>query len=124
MSQDSKNTPIDLSYLNEIAGGDAEFMIDMIDIFMEQTPIYTAQLQTALEQQDWKTVGDVAHKIKPTLAFMGASQAKEQMALIESRARTETDIENIKSDFNEVKRVCERLYEGLIKVKSELQESL
>lgn len=121
---DPNNLQIDLTYLNEIAGGDAEFMIDMIDIFIEQTPEYTNQIIAAISAKDWKTVGDVAHKIKPTLAFMGVNQAKEQMASIESRARTESDLDTIAEDFAEVKAVCELLYGGLEKVKADLQAGL
>jgi HPt (histidine-containing phosphotransfer) domain-containing protein len=126
MSQDldPNNLQIDLTYLNEIAGGDAEFMIDMIDIFIEQTPLYSEQLIEAVAAKDWKTVGDIAHKIKPTLAFMGVNQAKEQMASIEQKARTETGVETIAGDFAEVKAVCESLYSGLEKVKIDLQASL
>ena len=120
----SQELQIDLTYLNEIAGGDAEFMIDMIDIFIEQTPGYTEQIIDAIAAKDWKTVGEVAHKIKPTLAFMGVNDAKEKMASIEARARTESNLENIESDFAEVKSVCESLYTGLEKVKAELQASL
>ncbi|MBC7915485.1 MAG: Hpt domain-containing protein [Pyrinomonadaceae bacterium] len=126
MSQDldPNNLQIDLTYLNEIAGGDAEFMIDMIDIFIEQTPAYTEQIVEAIAAKDWKTVGEVAHKIKPTLAFMGVNKAKDQMASIEQRARTESDLDTIDSDFAEVKVVCEMLYTGLEKVKVDLQASL
>jgi len=126
MSQDldPNKLEIDLSYLNEIAGGDAEFMIDMIDIFIEQTPVYTDQLIDAVNAKDWKTVGDIAHKIKPTLAFMGVNKAKEQMASIEQKARTESNLEEIAAEFAEVKAVCESLYTGLEKVKADLQASL
>jgi HPt (histidine-containing phosphotransfer) domain-containing protein len=121
---DPNNLQIDLTYLNEIAGGDAEFMIDMIDIFIEQTPTYNEQIVSAIAVKDWKTVGDVAHKIKPTLAFMGVNHAKDLMASIESRARTETDLENIEADFAEVKAVCDLLYTGLEKVKADLQADI
>ena len=126
MSQESdpNKLNIDLTYLNEIAGGDAEFMIDMIDIFIEQTPIYTEQLLQAVDAKDWKTVGDIAHKIKPTLAFMGANKAKDQMATIEQNARTESNLEEISMEFAEVKAVCESLYVLLQKVKSDLQAGL
>jgi HPt (histidine-containing phosphotransfer) domain-containing protein len=120
----SQELQIDLTYLNEIAGGDAEFMIDMIDIFIEQTPVYSEQLVAAAEAKDWKTVGEIAHKIKPTLAFMGVNHAKEQMATIEQKARTETNVETIAQEFAEVRAVCESLYSGLEKVKSDLQASL
>jgi len=121
---DPNNLQIDLSYLNEIAGGDAEFMIEMIDIFIEQTPVYTEQLIVAVKEGDWKTVGDVAHKIKPTLAFMGVNKAKDQMASIEQKARSGNNLEDIPDEFAEIKAVCESLYSGLNKVKAELQASL
>lgn len=121
---DPKNLQIDLTYLNDIAGGDAEFMIDMIDIFIEQTPVYTEQLIQAVDAKDWKTVGDIAHKIKPTLAFMGVNKAKDQMAAIEQNARTESNLEEIPNDFAEIKAVCESLYVLLQKVKTDLQAGL
>lgn len=126
MSEDlnSSNLKIDLTYLNEIAGGDAEFMIDMIDIFMDQTPVYVEQLIAALAEKDWKTVGDLAHKIKPTLAFMGVDHAKDKMAAIEHNARAETNLETIADEFAEIKTLCENLYVGLEKVKAELQATL
>ncbi|MBC7916159.1 MAG: Hpt domain-containing protein [Pyrinomonadaceae bacterium] len=121
---DPNNLQIDLTYLNEIAGGDAEFMIDMIDIFIEQTPVYTEQLIAAIAEKDWKTVGDLAHKIKPTLSFMGVNHAKEKMAEIENNARAETNLENIATDFASIKTLCENLYIGLEKVKLDLQATL
>jgi len=39
---------VDLSYLNDIAGGNVEFVIDMIDIFLEQTPVYFEELNAAI----------------------------------------------------------------------------
>jgi HPt (histidine-containing phosphotransfer) domain-containing protein len=86
--------------------------------------MYTEQLLAAVDAKDWKTVGDIAHKIKPTLAFMGVNNAKDQMASIEQKARTETNVEDIAAEFIEVKTVCEKLYTGLEKVKVELQASL
>ncbi|PTT02416.1 histidine phosphotransferase, partial [Pedobacter sp. HMWF019] len=34
------NLPLDLSYLKDMSGDSAEFMIEMIDMFKQQTPIY------------------------------------------------------------------------------------
>ena len=112
---------IDLSYLNDIADGNAEFIIDMIDIFMEQTPIYFDQLDKAIQEKDWKVTGDVAHKIKPTLAFMGVEAAKEQMAEIERKARNLDHTEEIEEKVSQLKVSCESLYAGLQKIKDDLQ---
>lgn len=123
MPQDINKTTfdIDLSYLNDIADGNAEFIIDMIDIFMEQTPVYFDQLDKAIQEKDWKVTGDVAHKIKPTLAFMGVEAAKEQMAEIERKARNLDHTEEIEEKVSQLKISCESLYAGLQKIKDDLQ---
>ncbi|KAA8486315.1 2-amino-4-hydroxy-6-hydroxymethyldihydropteridine diphosphokinase [Arcticibacter tournemirensis] len=123
MPQDINKTTfdIDLSYLNDIADGNAEFIIDMIDIFMEQTPVYFDQLDKAIQEKDWKVTGDVAHKIKPTLAFMGVEAAKEQMAEIERKARNLDHTEEIEEKVSQLKVSCESLYAGLQKIKDDLQ---
>ncbi|WP_207427277.1 Hpt domain-containing protein [Pedobacter sp. SYSU D00535] len=124
MAEATNNSGIDLSYLSEIAGGSAEFMIEMIDIFIEQTPLYMEQMEEAVKASDWKGVGDVAHKIKPTLAFMGLESAKEQMAEIERKARTQDGVEAIEGQFYDIKQKCNNLYQDLDKAREELKAQL
>ena len=102
----NKGFEIDMSYLSDIAGGSEEFMIEMIDIFIEQTPLYFEQLEEAVKSSDWKSVGDVAHKIKPTLAFMGIEEAKDIMAEIERKARTNDNVSEIPEMFTNIKSRC------------------
>ena len=35
---------LSLAYLQDIADGNAEFMIEMMDIFLKQTPTYLAEI--------------------------------------------------------------------------------
>ena len=119
-----QNVEVDLSYLNEIASGSVEFMIDMIDIFLEQTPIYLAQLTDAVNSQDWKTTGDIAHKIKPTLAFMGIEHGKEVMAEIERKARNTTDVETIEEGLNYINSISPIIYSRLVQHRQELEKQL
>jgi len=120
----NKGFEIDLSYLSDIAGGSEEFMIDMIDIFIEQTPLYFEQLEQAVNSSDWKSVGDVAHKIKPTLAFMGINEAKDIMAEIERKARTSDNVSEIPAMFVEIQGKCAELYNTLDKIREELKAKL
>jgi len=120
----NKGFEIDMSYLSDIAGGSEEFMIEMIDIFIEQTPLYFEQLEEAVNSKDWKGAGDVAHKIKPTLAFMGIEEAKDIMAEIERRARTNDNVNEIPGMFAGIKQRCDDLYDNLNKIKKELEANL
>ncbi|WP_407429681.1 Hpt domain-containing protein [Arcticibacter sp.] len=120
----SNTFKVDLSYLNDIAGGNVEFVIDMIDIFLEQTPGYFGQLGAAIQQQDWKAAGDMAHKIKPTLAFVGAEDLRVKMQELESNARAQTNLSTIQESFQEINGTCEQIYEGLQQARAELASKI
>lgn len=121
MSIDKANIIIDLSYLKEVSNDNNEFMIDMIDIFQAQTPGYVESLAAAIAEKNWPKIAEMAHKIKPTLSFMGIEAAKEEMALIETKARNQEDYESIVSDFENMKEVFEVIYLKLEEKKKELQ---
>ncbi len=111
---------IDMSYLRDVSSGSNEFMIEMIELFLEQTPAYFEQLNTFIAEENWSRVAEIAHKIKPTLAFMGADAAKERMAEIESKARNLTNTDSIAPAFKSLYVFSEVLYVKLGEVKKEL----
>lgn len=113
-------TVIDLSYLKEVASDNVEFMVEMIDIFLAQTPEYVSILSDAVDQENWAKIAEMAHKIKPTLAFMGANDSKETMATIEARARSKEDYRGIVSDFKNLKEDFVQIFSGLEEKRKEL----
>ncbi len=121
MSSANENAfKIDLSYLNEISGGSAEFIVEMIDVFIDQTPQYFESLKTSIENKDWKGTGDAAHKIKPTLAFIGAEDAKSAMADIERSARAGENLDDIAGVFAPMYSSLDMLINDLQAAKQEL----
>jgi HPt (histidine-containing phosphotransfer) domain-containing protein len=112
----------DLTYLRDIASGSSEFMVDMLDIFLQQTPIYFEQLGAAIEQKDWNQVGDIAHKIKPTFAFIGIDEGREVMQAIEYDARKMENLDSISTRFILMKAMCSDLYQNLEEAKLQLQK--
>ena len=104
---------VDLSYLEDIAGGSNEFIIEMIDMFLEQTPGYCLQIKQAIIDKDWKKVSDLAHKVKPTLAFMGSNAAKETMAGIEMDSRNLVNLDTIGATFDMLYTDCQQLFVDL-----------
>ena len=127
MGDKNKKTPkidVDLSYLTDVASGSTEFMIDMIDIFLEQTPDYIIQLGLAIKDKNWPLVANVAHKIKPTLAFMGVISARDDMEEIEENARSLKNLEEIAPKFESLKAICGFLFTQLEELKKELEAKL
>lgn len=111
---------IDLSYLTEVASGNTEFIVEMIDIFLAQTPGHVKELTAAVEVKEWKRIAELAHKIKPTLAFMGVESAKEVMAEIEKDARGENNYEGIVLKINQMQDVFKTIFSKLEAKREEL----
>ena len=86
---------IDLTYLQEITGGDPDVMQEMLDLFIRDIP---AQLETVKEfydQKNYKGVGSEAHKLKPTLQYIGNTEMYELIKQIEFSGKNETDVDQI-----------------------------
>lgn len=119
--QNKPEFKIDLTYLRDVSSGSNEFMIEMIDLFLQQTPGYFEQLNQFIIDENWSKAAEIAHKIKPTLAFMGAETAKESMAEIETRARNLTNTEMIAPLFKSLNEFSGDLFIKLAEVKKELE---
>ena len=122
LSPETPKFNIDLSYLRDVSSGSNEFMIEMIDLFLDQTPGYFDNLDQFINEENWAKVAEIAHKIKPTLAFMGADAAKDSMANIETSARNLTDLETVSPAFSVLKGFSKDLFIKLKEVKEELEK--
>ena len=111
---------IDLSYLKEVASDNTEFIIEMIDIFLVQTPGYVDQLTEAVDHKDWSKIAELSHKIKPTLSFMGVESAKNTLGVIETKSRNQEDYEGIVTEYNKMKEVFKVVFIKLEEKKKEL----
>ena len=117
---EEKEVVIDLSYLREVASDNTEFMIEMIDIFLAQTPGYIDQLTEAIDQKNWSKISDLSHKIKPTMSFMGVESAKDTLGEIELKSRNQVDYEWIVEEYNKLKDVFKIMLIKLEEKKKEL----
>lgn len=117
---EEKEVVIDLSYLREVASDNTEFMIEMIDIFLAQTPGYIDQLTEAIDQKNWSKISDLSHKIKPTMSFMGVESAKDTLGEIELKSRNQVDYEWIVEEYNKLKDVFKIMLVKLEEKKKEL----
>ncbi|MBY0543043.1 MAG: Hpt domain-containing protein [Sphingobacteriaceae bacterium] len=124
IDENKNNQPLDLSYLREMSGDSADFMIEMLDVFQKQTPIYIDDLEKAIDARNWKATSECAHKMKPTFFYVGRVDVRDHMQEIETNARELKDIENIPNSFNEVKEFVSILYQQLADAKTELESQL
>lgn len=78
---------IDEAYIAEYYGDDDEYKLDMFNTFLESTPFELDKLDQLSKHGDLESLGQVAHKIKPTFTMVGIAELTEFMLQIEQAAR-------------------------------------
>lgn len=107
---------IDLTYLKELSNGSTKFIVEMIDAFLEQTPLEIANLDQGLNRKDWKSIRSIAHKIKPSVTFMGIKELESVVKLIEEYAGNETNLDLLPAMILNLKTV---FYSAMEELKEE-----
>jgi HPt (histidine-containing phosphotransfer) domain-containing protein len=113
-----------LHYLNELSNGNAEFVKEMIGIFLSENPEEIQVLEKGIMEKDYFTIKHTAHKLRSSIPFVGLNQLIEQEVLeIEELAAERSNIQKIKTLFSKVKEVCLKTNEELKTERNELYYS-
>ncbi len=76
---------IDLSYLIKISDNNHDFITEMVTSFIKQTPGDIKKIKLAAKLDDWDEVASLAHKIKPSITFMGIESLKSCVSDIQEQ---------------------------------------
>ncbi len=74
---------IDLSYLEDITGGDKEMMLEMLTLFIEDIPVQVELIRIAVEEKNMKALSTESHKLKPALQYVGFNEMYELVKKLE-----------------------------------------
>jgi CheY-like chemotaxis protein len=85
-----KENKFDLSLVEMASLGDPDFLVQLLNLFLDTTPAAVAQLQSAARSGDWTMVAALAHKHRSFFTTMGLLEVKELLAALEETARHET----------------------------------
>ncbi|MES2725834.1 MAG: Hpt domain-containing protein [Bacteroidota bacterium] len=94
---------IDLTYLNEISGGDNAFIREMLDLFLNTTAIEVNDFDPLLANQNYEGIGQLAHKMKAPIQMLGASDLFEKVRALEAIGKNKTNLESVPNLINEIK---------------------
>ncbi len=100
---------IDLTYLNEISGGDSAFIREMLDLFVNSTAIEVTDFDKLLTEKDYEGIGKLAHKMKAPIQMLGANTLFEKVRTVENQGKNKLNIETIPTLINEIKLLIEEL---------------
>lgn len=103
----------DLSYLREVAMGDEEIVIETAEAFLDDAPEAVQNMQDRFANQEWEKLYKQAHKIKPSLKYMGMDRATELILEIEGQAKSGNISEKLGSQIKEFNSLCQQALQEL-----------
>ncbi|MBQ0908155.1 histidine kinase [Flavobacterium sp. F-328] len=92
-----------LSKVYALSDNDAEFVNEILTLFVTEVPADMVQIKEGIKKKDHKHAYAYAHKIKPTLDLLGMNVAFEEILQIEAWTKTEGKKKDIKETFKSVK---------------------
>ncbi len=104
---------VNMGELYEMAKGSNEFIIEMIELFLEQTPVDISAIETAIKNNDHELVKSIAHRMKTSVGFMGLRPLLKPLANMETLSETKAAMNLIDKDFVQIKSVCEKAIKEL-----------
>ncbi len=97
----------DLAYLVGITKHDGQLMMEMIALYLEQTPTLINIIKKSMQDKDWEALHAAAHKMIPSFAIMGIDKEYETMTKrIQKYTGSETDAVETGALVSKLEHVC------------------
>ncbi len=80
---ENENYPLDLSYLDEVAGDDIDFKKEMVKIFLQQVPIFIENMKKFLDENDLVNLAKEAHTAKSSVLIFGMEETGADLKKIQ-----------------------------------------
>ena len=103
---------IDLSNIEHLFKGDRALVREWIDLYLQESPQYFAQLTTSLASGDAKALASAAHDLQPQAHYLNAARMLELLTAIEEQA------------INGDTRSCDELLNALLPVRDAIDVEL
>jgi signal transduction histidine kinase/CheY-like chemotaxis protein len=99
--------------------GDTDLLLELIELFLQQSTSDMAELNGGILSNDSGVVERAAHKLKSSIALFGAQSASDALASLEKRARA-GDLHEVEPIRDRAEIELERLRTGLVELNQEL----
>ena len=104
-----KSKCIDLGYLNHRTKSNPALMMEMISLYLEQTPPLIKAMKQSILNEDCNTLQAAVHKLIPSFSIMGISVDFENMAKkVQQYALTQKQADGISDIVLQLETICEQ----------------
>ncbi len=113
---------INTEYLDSVSGGDPEVIREIVEMFREQRVEIYKEMRSYLADNDYMSLGLLAHKAKSSVAIMGMDDLAKMLKTFEIQAKEgveqefyESYIERFKTDTESAVKELDDLLRNLLK---------
>jgi HPt (histidine-containing phosphotransfer) domain-containing protein len=97
----------DLHYLITRTKANPILMMEMISLYLEQTPPLISAMKQSWKEKDWSSLYSAVHKMIPSFSIMGISADYENMAKkVQDYAKTQEQSDGISDLVLQIENVC------------------
>ncbi|MDD4921114.1 MAG: ATP-binding protein [Bacteroidales bacterium] len=105
---------IDMEYLARRTKSNPVLMMEMIALYLEQTPPLISAMKQGFQNKDWNSLYSAVHKMIPSFSIMGISTDFENMAkTVQEFASTQKQAEGIPDLVLQLENICVQACEEL-----------
>jgi HPt (histidine-containing phosphotransfer) domain-containing protein len=105
--QNTNKRCIDLGSLNQRTRRDPKLMIEMISLYLDQTPALINAMKQSIKDKDWNGLHMAAHKMIPSFSIMGIHEDFENMAKkIQEYAVAQQQAEGMDEIVLQLENIC------------------
>jgi CheY-like chemotaxis protein len=114
----------DLTYLKQRTKSNQKLLMEMISIYLEQTPPILFAMKQSTADKDWPSLYKAVHKLVPSFAIMGISADFENMAKkVQEYAKTEQNTNEIPDLVFQLDSICVQAFEELTEAFNEIKDA-
>jgi PAS domain S-box-containing protein len=97
----------DLTYLYNRTKANPELMMEMIALYLQQTPSLISTMKQSLHEKDWNTLYTSVHKIIPSFSIMGIHKDFEEIAKkIQEYSHTQQHLDEVEALTLRLETIC------------------
>jgi CheY-like chemotaxis protein len=104
-----KKHTYDLSYLRSISNDNEDFIIEMMQTFVQTIPGILDEMKACLLDKNWEKLSKLAHQIKPSFTLMGIHDLRSTILFIEENGKNKTNLAELAKVASEFILSCRSL---------------
>ncbi len=104
----------EVGHIRKNALGNAEFMLELMNMFTDKIPDVLLQMKIYTEEKDWINLSFISHKNKTIFVVMGLSELYEKLSEIEIYAKKAEKLDLLQDKVNNFIQNCEEVVKQVL----------